>query len=194
MDIAASSEFVINKLKKELSSDLYYHSVFHTLDVHDAAVRVAKEENINGHELLLLRTAAYFHDSGLTITYAGHEEASMEIARNYLPEFGYTKDEIELISEMILKTKLPQSAKTKLEQILCDADLDYLGRDDFFMIAHRLRCEWNIYAKPTTLKEWYLIQALFLEKHEYFTESAKKLRCEKKNDNLQQVKELLGLS
>ena len=193
MDILASKDFFLEKLSRELSPDLYYHSIRHTLDVHDAAVKFAELENVNGHDLLLLRTAAYIHDAGLIITYNGHEEASVEIAKEHLPKFGYTDDEIVTVSSMILTTKLPQQANTKLEQILCDADLDYLGRDDFFMIAHRLRCEWNKYAKYTTLKEWYIIQINFLEGHTYFTESARKLRCEKKNDNLKQIKDLMGI-
>lgn len=193
MDIIASKDFFLDKLQRELSPDLYYHSIYHTLDVHDAAVKIAEMENVNGHDLLLLRTAAYLHDSGLTNTYSGHEEASVKIAKQYLPKFGYDKQEIEAVSSMILTTKLPQCAETKLEQILCDADLDYLGRDDFFMIAHKLRCEWNKYLKYTTLKEWYYIQIKFLEEHTYFTESARKLRCGKKQENLSQIKELMGV-
>ena len=61
------------------------------------------------------------------------------------------------------------------------------------MIAHRLRCEWNIYNSQTSLKEWYQIQIKFLEGHTYFTESARKLRCEKKKFNLDQIKEVIGV-
>ena len=32
-------------------------------------------------------------------------------------------------------TKIPQTPLTKLEEIICDADLDYLGREDFFEIS-----------------------------------------------------------
>ncbi len=193
MDIEASKDFIIEKLSRELSPDLYYHSIEHTLDVHDSAVQIAKLEDVNAHDTLLLRTAAYLHDTGLINTYYGHEEASVEIAKEHLPKFGYTPDEIDKISAMILTTKLPQNAETKLEQILCDADLDYLGRDDFFMIAHRLRYEWKKYAAGTTLKEWYEIQINFLENHKYFTESARKLRFDRKIYNLNQIKEVMGV-
>jgi len=193
MDISASKDFFIEKLTRELSPDLHYHSIEHTLDVHEAVVQLAEMENVNGHDILLLRTAAYLHDAGLINTYIGHEEASVKIAKEYLPRFGYRVDEIEEVSSMILTTKLPQGAQTKLEQILCDADLDYLGRDDFFMIAHKLRYEWKNYTTSTTLKQWYEIQIKFLEGHTYFTESARKLRCERKNYNLNQIKELMGV-
>ncbi len=125
-------------------------------------------------------------------TYIGHEEASVEIVQETLPRFGYDKKDIDLISEMIITTKLPQSANTYLEKILCDADLDYLGREDFFMIAHQLQYEWNVLnIRHTTLREWYELQIMFLENHSFFTNSAIRLRDEKKADNLKQVQELV---
>jgi hypothetical protein len=93
---------------------------------------------------------------------------------------------------MIITTKLPQSANTYLDKILCDSDLDYLGREDFFMIAHQLQYEWNILnIRRTTLREWYELQIMFLGNHKFFTASAQRLRNVKKADNLNQVKELV---
>ena len=92
-----------------------------------------------------------------------------------------------------MTTKLPQSAKEKLEQIICDADLDYLGRDDFYMISHRLKLEWNIFnIKPTTLKEWYGLQIEFLKNHNYFTVSAIETREEGKLKNLHEIMEIMN--
>ena len=102
------------------------------------------------------------------------------------------KKDIDIISEMIITTKLPQSASTYLEKILCDSDLDYLGREDFFMIAHQLQYEWNVLnIRRTTLREWYELQIMFLENHSFFTASSIRLRDEKKADNLKQVQELV---
>lgn len=192
MNFEKAREYIIKKLVDELNPALTYHNIDHTLDVLQAAGNLASLEKLNGHDKTLLETAALFHDSGMLKTYIGHEEASAEIVRQYLPDFGYQPDEIDIVCKMIITTKLPQSASTFLEKILCDADLDYLGRDDFFMIAHQLQYEWNVMnIRPTTLKEWYGLQIKFLEGHEFFTESAKRLRNEKKADNLKQVRELV---
>jgi hypothetical protein len=108
-----------------------------------------------------------------------------------LPSFGYTEAEIDLVCSLINATRLPQIANTKLEKILCDADLDYLGRDDFSMIAHKLRYEWEeLGYLHSTLKEWYLLQVEFLEGHQYFTDSAKILRHNGKIKNLLEIKDL----
>ena len=192
MNYHKARDFILEKMTNELRPELTYHNLEHTMDVLQAATNIAQQENINGKELTMLETAAVYHDSGMLKTYIGHEEASVEIIRQHLPDFGYEEEDIDTIAKMIHTTKLPQSASTFLEKILCDADLDYLGREDFFMIAQKLRYEWNVMKiRKTSLREWYELQIMFLENHMFFTNSAKALRDEKKSDNLKQVQELV---
>lgn len=192
MDLKAAKKFVLDKLSSELKHDLYYHCLNHTLDVYESAKNLAAMENVSDQDMALLETAALFHDTGFLSGYAEHEEQSVRIAKKYLPQFGYSGTEIDIICRMIMATRLPQNPVTLLEKILCDADLDYLGRDDFFMIANKLLCEWNENGIPITLKKWYHIQKKFLESNNYFTESAITLRKEKKKENLSQILELLS--
>jgi uncharacterized protein len=191
INFTAAKKFILTKLKKELSHKLYYHSPEHTIDVYNATIRLAKMEKVTGHDLLLLKTAALYHNSGLTVKYKEHEIVSIQIASKHLPEFGYEPQDIDLICSLIASTRLPHNATTKLEEIICDADLDYLGRDDFFMIAHKLRYEWEeLGYLHSTLKEWYQIQINFLSEHKYFTESAKMMRHNGKIKNLLEVQDL----
>lgn len=193
MNFHKAKSFILDKLKNELRPELYYHDLNHTIDVFDSVERLSQLENISGERLILLKTAALFHDSGMLRTYVGHEEASAEIASEVLPSFGYSQDQINHINRMILTTKLPQSAQGELEQILCDADLDYLGRDDFFMISHRLKLEWNLNNfKKTSLKDWYNLQIDFLDNHQYFTKSAIDTRELKKQLNLLEIREIMN--
>jgi uncharacterized protein len=188
MNYEGAKRFILHKLEKELDARLTYHSISHTLDVLESAVRLAQTENLTSDQMLLLQTACLYHDSGMLVTYRGHEEASIEICRQTLPSFNYSADEIETVCRMIQTTKLPQCASEHLDKILCDADLDYLGRPDFFMIAHRLKYEWDVMnIHPTTLQQWYQIQRDFLSNHKYFTNSAVKLRQSFKIENLKQI-------
>ena len=84
-------------------------------------------------------------------------------------------------------TSIPQTPKTTLEKIICDADLDYLGRDDFEEVSSRLRDELKIVGKIKTNKEWDEIQVRFLKAHKYYTQTAKKTRCKKKKENLEKI-------
>ena len=193
MNISKAKEYITRRMKDEGSLDYHYHNIDHTLDVWRSAIRLCRMEHISEKDQLLIETATLYHDIGMLIDYREHEKASAEIARASLPDFDYTPEDIEIISEMIMTTKLPQSARTLNEMIICDADLDYLGRDDFFIIAQRLRYEWNILSvKTTTLKQWYELQVSFMEEHEFFTEAARILRDEGKANNLRQIKDLLN--
>lgn len=188
MNYEGAKKYILAKLERELDPRLTYHSVSHTLDVLESAIRLAEMEKLSPEEILLLKTACLFHDTGMLVTYRGHEEASIDICQQTLPAFNYSEEDTEIVCRMILTTKLPQCASEKLDKILCDADLDYLGRPDFFMIAHRLKYEWDVLDfHPTTLMEWYKIQRDFLSTHKYFTASAIKLRQSPKMENLKQI-------
>jgi HD superfamily phosphodiesterase len=193
MDYESMKQFVLEKLENELHEDLTYHCVDHTLDVLNSAERIAKLENINGHDLDLIRTAALFHDMGFLESYAGHEEISIRMASEILPDYGFTKEDIKAIQGMIKSTEIPQSPTTHLERILADADLDYLGRDDLFLIGQRLQYEWKKKGFISSLKEWHEKQLKFLKAHNYFTETAKKLRDKKKLENIEEIEVLLCL-
>ena len=180
--------FILDKLRKELPPHLSYHSVFHVEDVYEAAQLLAKEEKVTGEELTLLLTAVLFHDSGFLEGPNEHEEASCRIVRLYLHDFDYSEDQIDRICGMIMATKIPQTPHNHLEEIICDADLDYLGRDDFFSIGRTLFDELRVYGVVTSERDWDEIQIRFLEKHRYFTETAKRLRKGRKDGHLAALK------
>jgi uncharacterized protein len=191
MDFQAARDFITEQLRTGLKPQLTYHSIDHTIDVYESAMRIVRGEVLDEQQMVLLKTAALMHDSGMLVTYQGHEQAAVDLCELWLPKFGYSSEDIGQIGKMILATRLPQKAHSKLEQIICDADLDYLGRDDFHMIAHRLRYEWNtLKIKQTSLREWYLLQIAFLESHTYFTQVAKETRNAGKFENLRQIKEI----
>jgi uncharacterized protein len=184
MQFQQAKTFILDKLKKELPVHLTYHNFDHTLDVYQAAENIGNLEKISGAEMQLLLTAALFHDAGFIIGPNCHEEQSCRIAEQYLPGFGYTNDELEKINGMIMATRLPQSPKNHLEEIIADADLDYLGRDDFFPISDGLYNEFSLVGIVHNFDEWNKLQIIFFEGHHYFTTSAIKLRRKKKEENL----------
>lgn len=193
MNYEGVKAFMIEKLRNELDPSLYYHDINHTIDVLQSAERLLNAESIPEDGQLIVKTACLFHDSGMLRTYMGHEEASCEIAKETLPGYDYSAETIDTICKMIITTKLPQSAKTLTEKIICDADLDYLGRNDFYMISHRLKHEWELHQiKETSLKEWYQLQVDFLKNHQFFTKSAIESRDACKQKNLQEILELLN--
>ncbi len=185
-------EVVLNMLEEKLPKNLYYHNLKHTIDVTVQVEIIGRHEGISDEEMLMLKTAALFHDTGFTRTYADHEEAGAEIAREYLPRFDYTEEQIDLICNLIMKTKLPPKPVTLLEQIICDADLDYLGRADFIPVSGNLYRELRERgAIDDDINKWNKMQIKFIEGHQYFTNSAKQMRDVNKNNQLEAIRRLV---
>jgi predicted metal-dependent HD superfamily phosphohydrolase len=105
-----------------------------------------------------------------------------------LPEFGYSVSDIKSIDNMIMSTEIPQHPETLDDKVLCDADLDYLGREDFFEIADNLRRELAVYWRTFSDEEWLLFEIEFLEKHRYFTGTSSGTREERKQENIRILK------
>lgn len=191
MNYAALEKTVMEQLRKELPPHVVYHSTEHVRDVICAVQEIAGAEGIQGEELTLLKTAALLHDTGFLFSAEHHEERSCELAAEYLPHYGYSGAAIGKIKGMILATRIPQRPQTRLEKILADADLDYLGRDDFFTVGNRLFRELLHSGVVKNENEWNALQEKFLEAHTYFTETSKKNRAEKKAENLLAIKSKL---
>lgn len=186
-------EFISDKLKKELPLHLSYHNFDHTIDVLQAVESISEQEGVNEEDKRLLLTAALFHDVGFLVGRDGHEEVSCTYARSYLPSYSYHSIEIEAICGMIMATKIPQAPQSYLERILCDADLDYLGRDDFFDLSNKLFIELQAEGLIKDEEEWNKEQAEFMEGHDYKTETSVKLRQPVKEQYIELIKEKIRL-
>lgn len=194
MRFQAVKIMMTKNLGEKLPPHLTYHSLEHTLDVIKTSEEIGKSENIDISEMTLLKTAALFHDSGYIYGPQDHEEKSCEIARKILPDYNYTSEQIDIIEGMIRATKIPQNPQNHLEEILADADLDYLGRDDFFEIGKGLFEELKYFNVLSTETEWNNLQVKFLEAHSYHTPTSLKRRSEKKLKNLNSIKAKLDQS
>lgn len=192
MDERSAADHILEKLREGLPKHRSYHSYEHTVDVHDTTMMIAGAEGIAGEDLQLLKIAALYHDAGFLIQDQEHEKGSCRLAREDLPRFGYSSGQIERICTMIMATKIPQNPQDTLSRILCDADLDYLGREDFFRIGETLFSEFKHYGVLRTEREWNELQVRFLEKHHYFTDHSKRVREPVKRAHLAQVIERLG--
>ena len=190
INITAIQEHVLSMLKEGLSTRLTYHNIDHILDVTAQCQEIASAEGITDKDTLLaLHIASLYHDAGFLFVYVGHEEKGCEMAREQLPGFEVTGSMIDNICAIIMATKIPQSPKNLLQQIICDADLDYLGRKDFLTISDNLCKEVLEYKIVGSKKEWEERQLYFLQTHTYFTQSSQKKRTLGMVNHLQKLLE-----
>jgi len=178
-------------LRSELSGDLFYHEIQHTLDVLNVCNQYIKREKIDEYNAKLLRIGALLHDIGFTISNIDHEERGVEIGQKLMEEFGFSKNDFNKVKGLILATRIPQNPKNYLEKIICDADLDYLGRSDFYKISNYLFKELKAYSIIKSQKDWDLAQIKFLETHKYHTDFAIRNRQPKKTKRIAELKNLI---
>ncbi len=163
-------------LRSELSDQLTYHGISHTLDVLHVCNLYIRREKLKREKAKLLRIGALCHDIGFIVSNEQHEKKSAKLAAKLMSKYGFSKKQISTVRALILATRIPQSPKTYLEKILCDADLDYLGRNDYYEISNKLYQELRAFELISDKEEWKKHQIQFLEAHSYHTPFAKKNR------------------
>jgi predicted metal-dependent HD superfamily phosphohydrolase len=181
----------LNKLNVELPSYLSYHGVEHTRDVINACSYLAEKEGVSEHDKELLLVAALFHDSGFLNQYKSNEPIGARFAEEILPDFGYNIQEIEEISEIIVSTTTSVEPQGILQEIMHDADLNYLGRPGYFNRVNSLRHERTIIGQTYSDLEWLDLQEKFLSKFRFVTDSAILLLADGLSKNLELVQKHL---
>jgi len=188
-----SVDWYIRELfRDELPAGIKYHDADHTLHPTKGVVAVANKiavaEKVSDPDRELLLAAAYFHDSGYIREYGRNEPIAARMAGRILKLIGYLPAEIEKIQQMILATDLTRGPKTHLEKILCDADLDHLGREDFFDLDEKLREGRRIRGLDVGDDDrWYEDTLRLVRDFRYHTESQRNLREKGRRRNLQRL-------
>ncbi|WP_042506392.1 HD domain-containing protein [Algibacter lectus] len=169
---------------------LPFHCVQHTLEVYKNVQTIGKQEECNAEELEILKIAALFHDTGVSDTYKGHEDISANNAHLFLSDLKYPANKIAEVMNCINATKMPQNPKTKLEQIICDADLFHLSTKTYMLKNELLRIEWKTYMDLIfTDQDWFKLNLDFLSEHHYHTNYGKNVLETQKQNNINLLKD-----
>jgi predicted metal-dependent HD superfamily phosphohydrolase len=183
-----SSRYVSDYLAKNLDSKFTYHNLSHTMYVVKAVEMLCSGMKINNHERKKLLVAAWFHDLGYTQQIVNHETAGASIAEKFLLEKNIDQEDIADIKSCILSTHYPQKPTSRLEEILCDADMMHLSDKAFIDAAVLLRSEWELTKnRKYTDDEWCTLNIQFLSTHQYHTAFAKKNLEGHKNKNIKRL-------
>lgn len=178
---------------EKLPPNHFYHDIEHTRRVSAWAKRLGVDERVSSREASLLCVAGLLHDTGYVVRYDSNEPEGARIAGEWLAKDGCTPAEISVVQSLILATSMPQQPVTKLQQIMCDADLADLGLPDQAERGNLLRREWEAIVKGNKYadREWIELQLKFLGSHSYFTDAAQRLFTEGQERALQKYSVLL---
>jgi uncharacterized protein len=187
-DLRLLAREVTRRLQSELAPSLRYHDAVHTLDdVVPATLHLAQAEGVVGLELELLHAAALLHDIGYTRSMEDHEAVGAALAAEILPHYGFDEDEIATVARLILATRIGHRPESLSEAIIADADLDVLGRGDFW---HRHRALQRELAELGTVHDdaaWAALQQRFLRQHSYHTAAARARGAAGKRENERRI-------
>jgi uncharacterized protein len=192
-DFEGAKRYALQRLENELAPNLTYHSVAHTRDqVVPAAEQLAQLEGVGADDAMLLSTAAWFHDLGYIERHENNEIIGVHIAQEVLPTLRYSSSQIQVVCDVIMATRVPQTPHSLLEEIIADADLVSLSATTFLDHMLAIRQEFAAYGNNYDDKGWYSYQFGFLQKHDYFTASARQLYNPQKQINIALVERLLA--
>lgn len=192
MNYSQFETYMLERLRNELPENLYYHNYEHTVQVRDSVILLAGKSNISQEETQLLKTAALCHDFGFTKRYYNNECVAAGEVTVFLPDFNYTKEQIAQISKMIQATCIPQTPTNEFEEIICDADLFYLGTDSFEKGSISLRKELKNYGTEFSDIEWCEFQIDFMLKHHFFTSYGKSVLKPVKLKHIESLQQTLA--
>ena len=184
-------ELVLDLMEERLPRNLYYHNIKHTIDVITEVELIGWAEGLSDEEVLLLKVAALFHDAGHTVDYQNHEYHSVLLAEEILPQFNYSEEQIATVKRLILATRFPHNPQDLMEKVMCDSDLDYLGRSDFIPVSNNLYLELKERSLIGSWNEWNNLQLEFINRHHYFTNTAQKLRQVNKQLQIERIRSLI---
>ncbi|QEM06449.1 HD domain-containing protein [Mucilaginibacter rubeus] len=185
-DIENVVSIYVNDLFREYNNDhLSFHNMIHIQEVVKNVTLIGKHSGASKDDILLLRTAAWFHDVGVTVQYKNHETESIAIARDFLNQLNCEPRFIDVVAELIDATRMPQNPKTLLSEMICDADLAHLANKKYHLYAGRLRQEWaHFLNKRFSDAEWNKFNLSFLKNHRYFTPYGQMVMAKQKQLNI----------
>jgi len=183
-------DYVLNNLKN-INSHYLYHNVKHTINVVNYTREIANNSSVSENELKLLLSAALLHDYGFVQSHINHEKIGAKLSVDILSQFNYNIDDTNLIQKLIISTDPTKTSRNKLEGIIKDADLAYLGNDTFSLISEELKKEWLHFKVVDTESSFYIAQYNFLSNHEFNSNYMKNKYSAGKQNNLKLALEKL---
>ena len=172
------------------SAELPYHNIRHTEHIVRHGNQIARHYNLGDNDYFIVTVAAWLVDYDFYLgVESRYEEKSTEKSTAFLRELKIDSEIIIAIENCILSTRLPQSPKNLVQQIVCDAALYDLGTNKFSDVNKSLRKEEEMITGTEIDKtEWRTKMITFLESHHYHTDFCRDLLEDGKKENLKKLK------
>ncbi|MEL6811518.1 MAG: Pycsar system effector family protein [Bacteroidota bacterium] len=179
--------YVEQLLMEKLPSTCLYHNLTHTKRVFKSTKEIIDNISISEEDSQILLLATLLHDIGYVDGCEDHEAKGAALGEAFLRQQGLDEATIERVSQCILATKFDAEPTNELEKIIRDADASHFAKDYFQEASEFLRLEWKMQGREDYSKRKWLENNIDLlqNRHEYYTDYARKHWAPKKEENIQ---------
>ncbi len=178
----------------ELDPNIYiYHNLLHTKEVVEAARMIGENGGLTPDELILVQIASWFHDLGYSRSYTAHEEESKAMAESFLREKGIDAEYIDLVTGCIEATRIPQTPRNRIEEVICDADMIHLSQSELLERTALLHIEKNKFRDEKVGFIKFLKESVEFLHQSFFTEFAQMNYQSARQANIQLIEQQMSL-
>ncbi len=176
-------EMIAKLFDEEAPPNLYFHNSTLLKNITNQVELLANAERIDEEIYIDLKLASIFLITGFISDYERPMEASLRLAEEILPKYGFGDNNLEITKKLIVNS-FKNIRESLSDNILHDARYDYLGRVDFAKLSEKLLKERTEYGKATEQKAWIEYQRKQLIDHEFTTSTGKFLRSVSLEDQI----------
>lgn len=195
--IEEAKKYVMYLFNQSKEEPLAYHNWEHTENVFETAeLIIANTQGLSEDDQIAIKLASIFHDVGYVDTLQNHEEKGAEYAEKFLLEHEQSEKLIKEVKRLIMATRLTHTPKDLLEEILIDADLSHLGKEDYFETSFKnlpkelKQCSNQSFSES----EWLENCINFLSSHNFLTAYGREKFGPVKEKNIEKLKEKLKIA
>jgi class 3 adenylate cyclase len=168
-------EAVIKIFDEEAPPNLYFHNSSLVKNISNYVELLSTSEKLPEEEFINLKIASVFLLTGFIYDYEKPMEASIRLADEILPKYGFSQENIESACR-IIRNSYHDKYETMADNILHDARYEYLGRIDYLKLTDKLFREKAEHGKLFDKKSWRDEQKKTLLNHDFLTKTAQLLR------------------
>ena len=186
--IAELQQSALMFLAENLDKHYTYHNAEHSREVCSAVREFLHYFDTTPENSRALILAAVFHDFGYLVRSQNNEALALPYMQEFGKRFALPEQLLTRANDLILETVYPYAPHTREGMLLCDADIEYIGRSCFFSKAQLFRQELSGENIHFSDRDFMLLEIKFLEENSFFTPVCQKLRSAGRLQNLQQLR------
>ena len=162
-------EQVLDLLQLKFPEDRhYFRGASHTINALSVVEEYIDNMRLGTYEAQILRMGVLMRDLAELNTIE-HGEDGIELVKKTMSDAGFTFVQTKVVSDLVKSSRRPHRPTNLLERIICDVDMEFLGREDHEEANEMFFQELLKNSLVSSREEWEQWQQDMLENYKYHT-------------------------